>query len=71
MKGWEEVDRGRPKSREYWGLFFGRPDGFGSSDFAQFVDVLIIIIEECARSRALERVKSCTGWIALERRQNG
>ena len=27
-----EVDRGRPKSRVF-GACFGRPDGFGSSDF--------------------------------------
>ena len=32
-----EVDRGRPKSRVF-GACFGRPDGFGSSDFAQIVD---------------------------------
>ena len=38
MKGWGEVDRGRGS---IWG-FFGRPDGFGSSDFAQHVDLFML-----------------------------
>ena len=29
-----EVDRGRPKSPVF-GAFFGRPNGFGSSDFVR------------------------------------
>ena len=37
-----EVDRGRPKSRECFGAFFGRPDGFGSLDFAQIVDLFML-----------------------------
>ena len=36
-----EVDRGRPKSRVF-GALFGRPDGFGSSDFAQNVDLFML-----------------------------
>ena len=37
-----EVDRRRPKSQEYLGLLFGRPDGFGSSDFAQNIDLFML-----------------------------
>ena len=36
-----EVDRGRPKSRVF-GASFGCPDGFGSSDFAQNVDLFML-----------------------------
>ena len=39
MKGWGEVDRGRGS---IW-FFFGRPDGFGSSDFVQNVQFLCSI----------------------------
>ena len=42
MKG---SGRGRVRSTEVakaFGVFFGRPDGFGSSDFAQIVDLLIL-----------------------------
>ena len=42
MKG---LDGGRPRSTEVarvFGAFLGRPDGFGSSDFAQIVHVLML-----------------------------
>ena len=40
-----EVDGGRPRSTEVagvFGAFVGRPDGFGSLDFAQIVDFLML-----------------------------
>ena len=42
MKG---LGRGRVRSTEVakvFGASFGRPDGFGSSDFAQIVDVFML-----------------------------
>ena len=38
MKGWVKVDRGRG----VFGALFGCPDGFGSSDFSQNVDCLML-----------------------------
>ena len=37
-----EVGRGRPKVAGVFGTFVGRPDGFGSSDFAQNAEVFIL-----------------------------
>ena len=38
-EGWGEVDRGRESICFF---FVGRPDGFGSSDFAQNVDLFML-----------------------------
>ena len=37
-----EVDRGRPKSQKHLGLFVGRPDGFGSSDFVR-IEIFVML----------------------------
>ena len=42
---YEGLDGGRPRSTEVarvFGACFGRPDGFGSSDFAQIVDLFML-----------------------------